>query len=142
MSKKERKSYIKAVKCMISSPSKTPAGLVSGAKTPYDDFVAQHINQTTSIHGTGNFLSWHRYFVYGYEKSLRDECGYTGYQPYWNWFSYQNDLSKSPLFDGSETSMGGDGAFLKHNGSVSGGGSILLPSGNGGGCIKSGPFKK
>ena len=80
--------------------------------------------------------------MYGYEKALRDECGYTGYQPYWNWFSYQNDLSKSPLFDGSETSMGGDGAFLKHNGSVSGGGSILLPSGNGGGCIKIGPFKK
>jgi tyrosinase len=38
--------------------------------------------------------------------------------------------------------MGGDDAFLKHNGSVSGGGSILLPSGNGGGRIKSGPFKK
>jgi len=38
--------------------------------------------------------------------------------------------------------MGGDGTFLKHNGSVSGGGLILLLSGNRGGCIKSGPFKK
>jgi tyrosinase len=115
---------------------------VPGAKSRYDDFVAQHINQTLSIHGTGNFLTWHRYFVYGYEKALRDECGYKGYQPYWNWFSYQNDLSKSPVFDGSETSMGGDGAFFQHDGSISGAGNIPLPSGNGGGCIKSGPFKE
>lgn len=36
--------------------------------------------------------------------------------------------------------MGGDGEFFKHNGSSGGRGTILLPSGNGGGCIKSGPF--
>ncbi|KAG9185135.1 tyrosinase [Alternaria panax] len=81
------------------------------------------------------------YFVYSYEKALREDCGYKGYQPYWNWFNYHDDLSKSPVFDGFETSMGGDGAFLKHNGSISCGGLIPLPSGNGGGCIKRGPFK-
>lgn len=26
-------------------------------------------------------MPWHRWFVYSYEKALRDECGYTGYQP-------------------------------------------------------------
>lgn len=36
--------------------------------------------------------------------------------------------------------MSGDGEFFKHNGSVSGQGTIFLPSGNGGGCIKNGPF--
>lgn len=36
--------------------------------------------------------------------------------------------------------MSGDGEFFKHNGSVSGQGAIFLPSGNGGGCIKKGPF--
>jgi tyrosinase len=142
LSKNERKSYISAVQCLIKSPSKSDPALVPGAKTRYDDFVAQHINQTTSIHGTGNFLTWHRYFVYGYEKALRDECGYKGYQPYWNWFTYQSNLKQSPLFDGSETSMGGDGLYVKHNGSVGGGGRIPLPSGEGGGCIGSGPFKK
>jgi tyrosinase len=95
-----------------------------------------------SIHGTGNFLSWHRYFVHGYEKALREECGYKGSQPYWNWFTYQDDLRKSPVFDGSATSMGGDGYFVQHNGSVAGGGRIYQPSGNGGGCIKDGPFKR
>jgi tyrosinase len=64
-----------------------------------------------------------------------------GYQPYWNWFTYQDNLRESPIFDGSETSMGSDGAFVKHNGSVGGAGKIFLPSGEGGGCITSGPFK-
>ncbi|KAE8844261.1 hypothetical protein PTNB85_02526 [Pyrenophora teres f. teres] len=141
MSAEERKAYISAVQCMYSSPSKSDPALVPGARTRYDDFVAQHINQTRSIHGTGNFLTWHRYFVHAYEKALRQECGYTGYQPYWNWFTYQDDLRASPIFDGSDTSMGGDGTFVQHNGSTGGGGTIYLPSGQGGGCISSGPFK-
>ncbi|KAJ5064834.1 hypothetical protein J3E74DRAFT_461510 [Bipolaris maydis] len=141
LSKKERREYISAVKCLQSLPSKSDPALVPGAKTRFDDFVGQHINQTRSIHGTGNFLTWHRYFTFAYEKTLRQECGYKGYQPYWNWFSYQDDVTKSPVFDGSDTSMGGDGSFVQHNGSVAGGGTIFLPSGNGGGCIQSGPFK-
>lgn len=55
--------------------------MAPGAKTRFDDFVATHINQTLSIHYTGNFLSWHRYFTYLYEEALRNECGYTGTQP-------------------------------------------------------------
>lgn len=137
----ERKAYISAVQCLFSKPAKSDPATVPGAKTRYDDFVAQHINQTLSIHGTGNFLSWHRYFVHGYEKALREECGYKGAQPYWNWFKYQDNLRASPVFDGSDTSMGGDGYFVAHNGSVGGTGRIFLPSGQGGGCIASGPFK-
>ncbi|KAJ4985270.1 FAD-binding domain-containing protein [Stagonosporopsis vannaccii] len=141
MSGKERKAYTTAVQCMLNSPSKSDPVLVPGARNRYDDFVAQHINQTLSIHGTGNFLTWHRLFVYSYEKALREECNYAGYQPYWNWFSYQNDLKQSPVFDGSATSMSGDGSFVFHNGSVGGAGAIFLPSGKGGGCLQDGPFK-
>jgi tyrosinase len=36
--------------------------------------------------------------------------------------------------------MSGDGEYFKHNGSFGGRGTIHLPSGNGGGCIKTGPF--
>lgn len=46
------------------------------------------------------------------------------------------------MFDGSATSMSGDGSFVSHNGSVGGAGTIYLPSGNGGGCLQSGPFVK
>ncbi|KAK8055279.1 hypothetical protein PG993_000506 [Apiospora rasikravindrae] len=137
----ERKAYTKAVNCLMNKPSKYDPDVVPGAKSRYDDFVAQHINQTMSIHGTGNFLSWHRYFVWSYETALKEECHYDGYQPYWNWFSYQDNPNESPVFDGSDTSMSGDGAFAAHNGSVSGAGNIFLPSGKGGGCITSGPFK-
>lgn len=135
----ERKEYITAVKCLLRSPSKTDPALGTGTRVRFDDWAAQHINQTLSVHVTGNFLIWHRHYVWTYEKALRDECGYTGYLPYWNWFSYQDDLSKSPVFDGSPTSMGSDGVFVQHNGSTGTGG-IHIPSGRGGGCVASGPF--
>ncbi|KAI8625303.1 Di-copper centre-containing protein [Xylariaceae sp. FL1651] len=136
----QKKEYISAVKCLMGKPSIADPLFAPGAKTRYDDFVAVHINQTLSIHGTGNFLTWHRYFVYAYETALRNECGYTGYQPYWNWLDNRSDPSKSPLFDGSETSFSGDGAFVQHNGSVTANGNVWIPSGNGGGCVTSGPF--
>ncbi|KAF3049053.1 hypothetical protein E8E11_009359 [Didymella keratinophila] len=99
------------------------------------------VYQTMFIHGNGLFLTWHRYFVWDYEQASRTECGYTGCQPYWNWFSYTSDFYKSPVFDGSDTSMGSDGAFLAHNGSLAGARTISIPSGKGGGCIESGPFE-
>jgi tyrosinase len=157
MSGKERKAYTTAVQCMLDSPSKSDPALVPGARNRYDDFVGQHINQTLTIHGTGNFLTWvynlsnsihtnanvkqHRQFVFAYEQALREECDYAGYQPYWDWFTHQSNLKASPVFDGSATSMSGDGSYVSHNGSVGGGGAIFLPSGEGGGCIQSGPFK-
>ncbi|KAI1070988.1 hypothetical protein NW752_002556 [Fusarium irregulare] len=141
LSKTERKAYVDAVLCLREKPSKSDPSFAPGARTRYDDFVAVHINQTQSIHATGNFFTWHRHYVGAYEKALQDECGYNGTQPYWNWFE-TGDIYKNPLFDGSETSMGGDGEYVKHNGSVSGNpaGKIIMPSGKGGGCIKSGPF--
>ncbi|OLN87556.1 Grixazone synthase 1 [Colletotrichum chlorophyti] len=139
-SAREKKDYISAVQCMLTSPSKSDPAFAPGARNRYDDFVAVHISQTLTIHGTGNFLTWHRYFVWAYEEALRNECGYKGSQPYWNWMKYQNDLTKSPIFDGSETSLSGDGSYVQHNGSLSGAGAIWLPSGNGGGCVTSGPF--
>jgi tyrosinase len=52
LSNGERKEYIRAVKCMLSSPSKTDPALNTGARVRYDDWAAQHINQTMSIHIT------------------------------------------------------------------------------------------
>uniref|UniRef100_A0A0B7K4V5 Tyrosinase copper-binding domain-containing protein n=1 Tax=Bionectria ochroleuca TaxID=29856 RepID=A0A0B7K4V5_BIOOC len=144
LSKKERKAYIDAVLCIMNKPSKADPSFAPGARSRYDDFVAVHINQTLSIHGTGNFLTWHRYFTWAYESALRDECGYHGTQPatlkYWDWLD-GSDFASSPIFDGSETSMSGDGAYVAHNGSLGGSNNIYLPSGNGGGCLKDGPFK-
>lgn len=160
LSDEEKIAYTDAVKCLMSKPSIT-GDSAPGAKSRFDDFVAVHINQTLSIHVTvslqnpkihfalanttqGNFLSWHRYFTWTYEHALREECGYTGYQPYINWGKYAHDIVGSPLFDGSETSMSGDGEFIPHNGTgipSNAAPNFVIPPGNGSGCVTSGPFK-
>lgn len=89
--------------CLLDAPSQLDQALYPGAKSRYDDFVVIHMNQTMSIHGTvsghgteglnflglaqrltflqGNFLVWHRYYTWLFERELRNECGYTGTQP-------------------------------------------------------------
>lgn len=135
----ERRSYIDAVLCMQNRPSVIPEGEVPGAKSRFDDFIAVHANYTMHIHLDGIFLTWHRHFVYLWEQALREECGYPGYQPYWNWALWCEDLAGSPLFDGSETSLSGDGEYVDYGGYTIGGAN--LPHGTGGGCITSGPFQ-
>ncbi|ESA44157.1 hypothetical protein GE21DRAFT_1538 [Neurospora crassa] len=134
ISKAERREYIAAMLCLMSKPSQLDQTEYPGAKTRYDDFVAVHMNQTTTIHGTGSFLAWHRYFTWSFERVLREECGYTGSQPYWNWGKWASDPVKSPLFDGSDTSLSGNGLKVDHEDTD------YYPAGPGGGCIYSGPF--
>ena len=146
LSKAERKSYTDAVLCLQAKQAKTPSSLVPGAKSRFDDWVGTHINQTLTIHYTGTFLGWHRYFTWQYEQALRNECGYKGYQPYWDWSkTAQSGLAQSPIFDGSDSSMSGNGAVVPNQGDIVLGGNglpeIVLPSGSGGGCVTSGPFK-
>ncbi|KAL2130634.1 hypothetical protein VTI74DRAFT_6135 [Chaetomium olivicolor] len=146
LSKKERLAYINAVKCLQRLPARTPAEVAPGAKSRFDDFVVTHIQQTLSIHYSGIFQPWHRWFVYQYEKALRDECGYTGYQPYWDWPLYARAPQDSPLFNGDDYSLGGNGEYIPHDGPVItpppgvGGDAIPLPAGLGGGFVTTGPF--
>ncbi|PIG81138.1 tyrosinase [Aspergillus arachidicola] len=144
-SKTQKKDYINSVLCLQKLPSRTPAHLAPGARTRYDDFVATHINQTQIIHYTGTFLAWHRYFIYEFEQALRDECSYTGDYPYWNWGADADNMEKSQVFDGSETSMSGNGEYIPNQGDIKlllgNYPAIDLPPGSGGGCVTSGPFK-
>jgi len=54
---------------------------------------------------------------------------------YWNWARWTTDIETSPLFDGSDLSMSGNGEKIAHQG-------LGVPTGNGGGCVQKGPFKK
>ncbi|KAK3387848.1 hypothetical protein B0H63DRAFT_542303 [Podospora didyma] len=141
LSARERIAYTDAIKCLMNKPSHHTATEVPGAKSRYDDFVAVHMNQTLKIHGTANFLSWHRVFTWAYEQALRNECGYAGYQPYWNWGKSAFDPLGSPMFDGTSTSMSGNGLFAEHN-CTNGLPTKLncIPPGAGGGCVQTGPF--
>ncbi|KAH8887627.1 Di-copper centre-containing protein [Thozetella sp. PMI_491] len=126
-----KKAYIAAMLCLMAKPSKLDQKKYPGAKSRYDDFVAVHMNQTMQ----GNFLSWHRYYLWSFEQALRNECGYTGAQPYWDWGRWAQDPEKSPIFDGSDTSLSGNGEKITHKSNG------FSPAGNGGGCVKTGPFK-
>src|SRR3569833_156141 len=79
MPKDDRRAYIKAMLCLMDlEPHLTQ---FPGVTNRYEDFVAVHINQSDYIHGTGNFLSWHRFYLWAMEEALRNECGYSGTQP-------------------------------------------------------------
>ncbi|CAA9956663.1 Tyrosinase domain containing protein [Pyrenophora teres f. maculata] len=135
----QKKSYIDAVLCLTT---KNAISGIPGALNRFDDHQAVHDKQTPYIHFVGHFLLWHRYFLATYAKALRDECGYTGDQPYWDW-SLDGDASnpqstkptKSPVFD-PVTGFGGNGIRV-----------IPTPeqnrfnlTGTGGGCVQDGPF--
>ncbi|BCR96037.1 tyrosinase family protein [Aspergillus luchuensis] len=145
-SKPEKKDYINSVLCLQKLPARTPSHLAPGAKTRYDDFLATHINQTLEIHYTGTFLAWHRYFTFEFEQALRDECHYAGDFPYWDWgYDAIHTMEASEVYDGSETSMSGNGYCIPNQGNISlylgNYAPIILPPGTGGGCVTSGPFK-
>ncbi|KAH6659073.1 tyrosinase central domain-containing protein [Truncatella angustata] len=143
LSAHERKDYIDAVLCLQALPPTSDPTVVPGARSRFDDFVGVHIQMSGSVHATANFLTWHRYFTWLYEKALREECGYRGYQPYWNWGRYASDPIHSPIFDGTETSMSGNGLYSPYDGvtfPLYPPPYNILPASEGGGCVTTGPF--
>ncbi|OJD18660.1 hypothetical protein AJ78_01356 [Emergomyces pasteurianus Ep9510] len=149
LSKAERRNYIQAVYCLQSKPSLFTAEEAPGSKNLFDSFSVVHITKTQFIHGNFNFLAWHRYFVWAYEKALREECGYHGVSPYWEWGFDVHDPQKSAVFDGSPYSLGSNGAPLPHREPtyrllppppLPQTESRVFPAGTGGGCVMFGPF--
>ncbi|KAF2795028.1 Di-copper centre-containing protein, partial [Melanomma pulvis-pyrius CBS 109.77] len=142
LSANDRKKYISAVKCLISHKSQADPKKVPGARNRLDDFVASHLIEQPKIHFNGHMFAWHRHFTWSYEQALRNECGWTGAQPYWDWTLDAGNILASPVFDGSPTSMGSNGEFIPH-GTLHFEGfglTVDLPPGSGGGCLKHGPF--
>ncbi|KAM7201778.1 Grixazone synthase [Naviculisporaceae sp. PSN 640] len=145
LSKAERLSYIRAIQCINKlTPPLTPPSLIPGVRTRLDDFIGSHQLRTPWVHNNGVFLSYHRHLVHLFEAALRNECGYKGAQPYWDWtLSWQN-LNASPMLDGSPTSLSGDGEFIPgrepRNILLPDNSTLIMNPGTGGGCVTSGPF--
>ncbi|KAI0151572.1 hypothetical protein GGR57DRAFT_503844 [Xylariaceae sp. FL1272] len=132
----ERTAFQQAVQCLMTEhPNVYPN--VTGPKSMFDSFGVLHYKLTPYVHNSAYFLLFHRIYIWTYEQKLRDLCGYTGSFPYWEWGLDAGGVEKSPLFDGSETSMGSNGAKV----TTPGGGGFGLPAGSGGGCVTDGPFK-
>ncbi|KAF2680037.1 Di-copper centre-containing protein [Lentithecium fluviatile CBS 122367] len=147
LSNKTRLEYIKAVKCLARLPSKIDPAKAPGARSRYDDFEAAHIIHTTTVHATGLFFAWHRHMLYLYEKALREECSYSDWLPYWDWARWADaPIKANPLWDGSATSMSGNGKYIPNrNGTIQpapipDGPALYTDPGTGGGYIFEGPF--
>ena len=139
MAPADRKAYTDAVKCLMSQPSQLNQSLYSGAINRFFDYATIHINRTQTVHLDAFFLPWHRMFVWLFEQDLKHTCGYNGTQPYWNWPATAYDLENSPIFNGDEYSMSGNGIY-EDTGPLVLAPTFQLPKGTGGGCVTNGPF--
>lgn len=136
----QKQSYLAAVACLAKRPAKSG---IDGALHRFDDHVAVHSLQTPAIHWVGHFILWHRYFVATYEKALREECGYLGGQPYWDWSLDARPRTpsstqpfRSAIFD-AQTGFGGNGDYIKPTEQQN---PLNISGGTGGGCVQNGPF--
>ncbi|KAK0264910.1 hypothetical protein B0A54_16166 [Friedmanniomyces endolithicus] len=122
----DQQAYISAVLCLRTLPSTLQP---SSNRTAYDDYPWIHSHVGYFTHNSAPFLPWHRYFLHIYEKTLREECGYTGSLVYWDWTLDSEALEGSPVFDAA-TGFGGDGEV---------GGQVTV--GRSGRCVVDGPFR-
>jgi tyrosinase len=139
MAPADRKAYTDAINCLRDQPSSLDQEKYSGAINRFFDYAMIHINRTQQAHISGYFLTWHRMYLHLFEQDLKNLCGYQGTLPYWNWPATAYDLQNSPVFNGDEYSMSGDGEFTNDDPIVLAP-TFSIPHGTGGGCIKSGPF--
>ncbi|KAH9276353.1 hypothetical protein BASA83_001043 [Batrachochytrium salamandrivorans] len=96
----EQTNYVNAVICLKMSPSRLPRTIRSPSR--FDDFAYSHFRALGAV-----FLPWHRSFLNSYENALRDECGYPGALPFWDWSIDSQAPESSFLWD--DWSFGGDG---------------------------------
>ena len=129
----DRKGFQEGIQCLMQKPTRYTG---TGAKTAWDDYGVLHYYQTPYVHNNALFLLWHRHYNWVLEQDLQNLCGYTGVFPYWEWGLDCGNINKSPVFDGSEYSLGGNGEAVKNNRPAMGG----ARAGSGGGCLKKGPF--
>ncbi|OIW29032.1 Di-copper centre-containing protein [Coniochaeta ligniaria NRRL 30616] len=130
----DRKGFQEGIQCLMQKPTRYKG--IAGAKTAWDDYGVLHYYQTPFVHDDATFLLWHRHYNWVLEQDLLATCGYNGTFPYWEWGLDCGTLDKSPVFDGSEYSLGGNGAFVQGHRAAIGG----AKPGTGGGCVKTGPF--
>ncbi|KAI1813017.1 hypothetical protein GGS20DRAFT_586881 [Poronia punctata] len=142
MSEVQRQEYVAAVKCLMKLPPTVDKERFPGALSRYDDFVAYHMTHAMQLHDNMHLFGAHKYYVWLFEEALRNECGYSGYQPYMNYDRYAEDPLNSPLLNGNASSLGGNGEPDPDYKGVPQYGRTpnIIASGGGGGCVTDGPF--
>ena len=135
----ERKAFTDSILCLMDQPSQLDQTQYPAAINRYFDYAVVHVSRTQNVHLSGFFLTWHRMFLHLFEQDLRTTCGYAGRWPYWNFAATAGSLESSPILDGSDFSLSGNGEY-NDTGPIQLGPSLSIPHGSGGGCVTSGPF--
>ncbi|OWP03182.1 hypothetical protein B2J93_7208 [Marssonina coronariae] len=137
----EKTEYIDAVKCLQTRPARHQ-NMYPGARSRYDDFIGLHIALNHQIHFIGTFFAWHRYYVYLFEKDLRETCDYKGAQPYWDWSLDAvtiDSWAQSPIFD-VEFGFGGNGEYIEDISNLTQTSAYPVTGRTGGGIVTTGPW--
>ncbi|RPA88302.1 Di-copper centre-containing protein [Ascobolus immersus RN42] len=108
LSNKEKDNFLKAVNCLHKQKKAKTTKFYPGATTRFEDFIAEHKQQTPYIHLVGHFLPWHRLFIAEFENTIRKECKYDGGVPYWDYTKDSEDIALAPVFADSH-GFGGNG---------------------------------
>ncbi|KAJ3235055.1 hypothetical protein HDU81_000873 [Chytriomyces hyalinus] len=101
-----QRNYLDAVTCLMQTPSLLTNDS-SVSRSVFEDFSYIHFTVVGRVHGTAQFLPWHRTLILLFEFALQDFCGYKGTLPYWDWTKDANAMHNSPIF--SDTAFGGNG---------------------------------
>jgi hypothetical protein len=90
LSPAKKKAFMDAVLCMKATKIDVPASFGQGGARKLDLWTAQaEVHQWYCSHRNGNFLPWHRRYLYHFELSLRQKIGEDFRLPYWNWVKNQ-----------------------------------------------------
>jgi len=90
----EQLAYVQAEACLY----RTPSNGMPGATNRHEDLQSLHQQLNTEIHGVGQFLPWHRYFLYAHQQVLKNDCNYNGPMPYWNETLDAGNFQNAPMF--------------------------------------------
>lgn len=140
LNREEKREYLRVVSCLRKRPSRLGLNQTLYDDSPYfhtrtgEDGKPRSSNDTPSglicatAHYTASFLAWHRRFLYIYETTLQQQCGYKGnltyvifqigcaernadpwkHDRYWNWNLDWENVTRAPVWD-AELGFGGNG---------------------------------
>ncbi|KAI9330094.1 hypothetical protein BDR26DRAFT_807595, partial [Obelidium mucronatum] len=106
MSSVSQSRFLDAVNCLMNTESILDLNH-KVSRSVFDDFAFAHFSLVNKVHGTAQFLPWHRTLILLFEFALQDFCSYSGTLPYWDWTLDAQNPSMSPIF--SDSAFGGNG---------------------------------
>ncbi|OAJ42659.1 hypothetical protein BDV3_006765 [Batrachochytrium dendrobatidis] len=105
LTQRQRADYIRAIRCLQTTPS--TYNREYGSLSLFSDLMFTHYISFEFAHHTAMFLPWHRVFMQTFEDLMRDRCGYKGSMAYWDWSLDSQAPERSEVW--SPNFMGGNG---------------------------------